>query len=106
MKDDLTKNLRAGLLGLQLSVLAVLLIACANIANLLLARSSARQRELAVRTALGAGTVRLARMLLTESLVLSCLGGAAGFMLVFWGSTALQAASAKVLPDTRSFPFV
>lgn len=105
MKDDLTRNLRAGLLGLQLSVLAVLLIACANIANLLLARSSARQRELAVRTALGAGTVRLARMLLTESLVLSCLGGAAGFMLVFWGSTALQAASAKVLPDTRSFPF-
>ncbi len=105
VKDDLTRNLRSGLLGLQVSVLAVLLIACANIANLLLARSAGRQRELAIRTALGANTSHLARMLLAESLVLSSLGGAAGWVLAFWGSAALQVASAKVLPDATGFPF-
>lgn len=105
MKDDLTRNLKGGLVGLQLSVLAVLLIACANIANLLLARSTGRRRELAIRTALGAGTRRLVRMLLAESLLLSCSGGAAGLVLALWGSSALQYASAKVLPDHRSFPF-
>lgn len=77
LKADVTRNLRGGLLGLQVSVLALLLIACANIANLLLVRSTARQRELAIRTALGAGTGRIARLLFTESLTLSCAGGAA-----------------------------
>ena len=105
MKSDLTRNLRGGLLGLQISVLAVLLIACANIANLLLTRSAGRQRELAIRAALGAGSQRLARMLLAESLVLSCAGGIAGFALAFWGAGALRFASAKVLPDTSGFPF-
>jgi putative ABC transport system permease protein len=105
LKDDLTRNLKRGLLSLQLSVLAVLLIACANVANLLLARSAKRQRELAIRTALGAGIRRLARMLFAESLVLSCVGGGAGFVVALWVSTALQYGSAKVLPDTRHFPF-
>jgi putative ABC transport system permease protein len=105
MKDDLTRNLKGGLLGLQLSVLAVLLIACANIANLLLARSTGRQRELAIRTALGASTRQLGRMLLAESLVLSCAGGALGVVLAWWGSSALQYTSAKVFPDYRNFPF-
>ncbi|MBV9407147.1 MAG: ABC transporter permease [Acidobacteriaceae bacterium] len=104
MKDDLTRNLRGGLLGLQISVLAVLLIACANIANLLLARSASRLGELAVRTALGASAWRIARMLIAESLVLSCTGGVAGWLLAGWGSSLLRLMSAKVFPDAKDFP--
>jgi len=99
LRDDMTRNVRTGLVALQGAVLALMLIACANIANLLLAKSSARRREIAIRSALGAGRARLARMLLSESLVLGLAGGVAGILLAFWSAAALTAVAAHVLPD-------
>jgi predicted permease len=98
LQDDMTGSIRTALWVLQGAVGFVLLIACANLANLLLARAESRQKEFAIRSALGAGRWRLLRQFMTEGVALALLGGAAGTAIAFAGLRAMIASNPDSLP--------
>src|SRR5215208_1424097 len=101
VQEQLIGELRPALFALVGAVALVMLVACVNVANLLLARSAARERELGLRTALGAGRRRLVRQMLTESLTLAAAGGVAGLAVAAWCHRALLALVGDRIPVPR-----
>jgi predicted permease len=103
LTEEIVTNIRAVLITIFCAAGAVLVIGCVNIAGISLARASARQRELAVRTALGASRTQLTRLLLVESLILALIGGSLGLVLEIWGQSALLRLVPADLPRIDNF---